>query len=772
MRVVKVFVFAVLTCIFGLANAQNKVNIVPEPQEMQLGSGTWALGKKVKINVPKGQEGVQEIAEMLKESLETSAGLRVSIGEGSAKKGSISFQLRPSFAEEEYELVVEDGQAFLRAATAQGFFYAYQTLMQLFPAEVYSASKVSGLKLSLPEVEIKDHPRFGYRGIMLDVARHFMPVSFVKKYIDVLSKFKFNRLHWHLTDDQGWRIEIKKYPKLTEVGSIRKHSMVGHYSENRFDDKPYGGFYTQEEIKEVIAYAKERFVTIIPEIEMPGHNVAALASYPWLGCSGGPYEVRARWGVATDVLCPTEETFTFLENVLTEVMDLFPSEYIHIGGDECPKDSWKASQFCQDLMKKEGLKDEHELQSWFIKRIDKFITSKGRKMIGWDEILEGGISPNATIMSWRGVNGGIEAVKQNHDAIMTPNSHMYLDHYQGDRATEPLAIGGFLPLDRVYSYEPVPEGFTAEEAKHILGVQGNVWTEYILDGSHVEYMTFPRALAIAEIGWSNPKAKNYADFTARLKKEFKVLDELKVNYSSSHLHIDSEMKSEKTGSIRIDLKSSDPSLQIRYSTNGQDVTDQSALYDGKGLLLSKNTVLKAALFDAQGQAVGAKYEKALVVNKATGLHYSLRHPYTAHSGGSEYGLTNGIKGQQSVIGTWVGFPREDFEMSLDLEKETPVKEVKVSFLDEVKSWVLPPSEVEVAVSADGKNYNMVLLDGVENDPEHSRETAGIFDAVASFDNSAVRYIRVRAKNGGLLPKDHNGGAGKPSWLCVDEIEVF
>jgi len=364
------------------------------------------------------------------------------------------------------------------------------------------------------------------------VGRHFMPVEFVKKYIDYIAMNKMNVFHWHLTEDQGWRIEIKKYPKLTEIGSQRKETIIGHAHESKeYDGKPYGGFYTQDEIKDVVAYAQARYVTVVPEIELPGHALAALASYPELGCTGGPYEVATTWGVFDDVYCAgKEETFKFLEDVISEVMPLFPGEYFHIGGDECPKTQWEKCPYCQARMKKEGLKNEHELQSYFVQRIEKFLNAHGKKMIGWDEILEGGLAPNATVMSWRGEEGGIAAAQAHHDAVMTPGNYCYFDHYQADPKTQPLAIGGFTPLKEVYEYEPIPKELTPEEGKYILGAQGNVWTEYMKTPERVEYMVFPRIAALAEVVWSPKASRNYDDFMNRMQDEVKRYDAYGINY--------------------------------------------------------------------------------------------------------------------------------------------------------------------------------------------------------------------------------------------------
>ena len=418
-----------------------------------------------------------------------------------------------------------------------GFFYALQTLVQLIPPlEIKTLKEAPQKSFLLPYVYIRDQPRYDWRGMHLDVCRHFFPISFVKRYIDLIAAYKMNTFHWHLTEDQGWRIEIKKYPKLTEIGAWRSGTMIGSFKYKQMDTIRHGGFYTQKEIKEVVAYATKRHITIIPEIEMPGHSLAAIASYPWLSCTGKKQEVAKTWGVFDDVYCTKDSTFKFLEDVLTEVMALFPGNYIHIGGDECPKTRWKTCPNCQALMKKENLKDENELQSYFIKRIEKFVNSKGKQIIRWDEILEGGLAPNAAVMSWRGTEGGIAAAKQKHNVVMSPGKPCYFDHYQSrDKTSEPLAIGGFNPLDSVYNYNPTPVSLSDEEAKFIMGAQGNVWTEYILDEKQVEYMAVPRMIALAEVLWTKPENKNFANFIERLNKNKLLLDMWQVYYAKHFL---------------------------------------------------------------------------------------------------------------------------------------------------------------------------------------------------------------------------------------------
>ena len=532
-------------------HAQSRYAIIPKPTRLTEQKGNFTIPRDVDIIIQSTNAQLLPIARLLADQLAIATGFKPSVTAGKAGKGILFVSAKgPQFGAEGYKLTVSPRQIVITAEQPKGFFYGVQTLMQLMPPAVFSSTQVDNVAWEVPACTIEDQPRYGYRGGMLDVGRHYMPVAFIKKFIDLLALHKMNTFHWHLTEDQGWRIEIKKYPLLTKIGSIRKQSMVGRYGDNKYDGKPYSGFYTQDEVREVVKYAGTKFVTVIPEIEMPGHSAGVLAAYPQFGSNSDKIvDVVTKWGVMDDVLFPREETFTFLEDVLTEVMDLFPSQYIHIGGDECPKTQWKQSRFCQNLMKEKGLKDEHELQSYFIQRIDKFVTSKGRRIIGWDEILEGGLSPNATVMSWRGVAGGIAAARQNHDVIMTPTTYCYLDYYQVDKSlqpTVPIAIGGYLPLEKVYSFDPsVTDSLTAEQAKHVLGVQANLWTEYVLTPAYAEYMLFPRLIAVAETGWTPQASRTIDDFKKRLEIHNKRLDYLKVNYYGAPINGDFEYQMPK-----------------------------------------------------------------------------------------------------------------------------------------------------------------------------------------------------------------------------------
>jgi hexosaminidase len=536
----KVFLSVIISlcCIGAHAQSQPELNLVPVPSKIKTNSGQFIVNPQTQIVLTPDNQEMRNAIDLFNQLLNRAAGYRLPVTDSSVATNGIICKINSAIANSEgYKLSVQKNLITLEAQTPQGIFYGMQTLRQLLPFQI-ERPFLGNIAWSIPCVEIEDAPRFVYRGLMLDVGRHFQSKQFVMKFIDMLAYHKMNTFHWHLTEDQGWRIEIKQYPKLTEVGAYRNRTLDGRYTspdKRKWDNTRYGGFYTQEDIKEVLAYAKKRFITVIPEIELPGHAKAALTAYPELSCTGGPFEVEGLWGVFEDIFCPKEKTFEFLENVLSEVVDLFPSSYIHIGGDEAPKLRWQNCAHCQALMKKEGLKDEHELQSYFIKRIEKFVESKGKHIIGWDEILEGGLAPNATVMSWRGEEGGIEAARQNHDVVMTPTTYVYLDYYQADPKTQPLAIGGYVPLWKVYSFNPTPSVLTPEEAKHILGVQGNIWTEYLSTSDQVEYMAFPRGAAVAESGWSPNEKKNYPDFKKRVIQQFNRYDGMGWNYCNAVL---------------------------------------------------------------------------------------------------------------------------------------------------------------------------------------------------------------------------------------------
>lgn len=512
----------------------SKMTIVPAPSRVIQDEGEFVL---TPATVVVAVSAAAEVAGLFAEQIAPATGFTLPVVDASeGDRPVITFVLDEAAAlgAEGYRLTVTPSRVTARAAQPAGLFYAAQSLRQLLPPEIFRPVRVESVAWEMPCVEIEDVPRFGWRGAVLDVARHFMPKDFVLRFIDLLALHKLNVFHWHLTDDQGWRIEIKKYPRLTEVGAWRKETLAGRMqrdAEMIFDGVPHGGFYTQDDIREVVAYAQARHVTVVPEIEMPGHAQAAIAAYPELGNVAEPLDVRAYWGVNENVFNVEESTFVFLQDVLDEVLTLFPSEFIHVGGDEVPKKQWRESAAAQARMRELGLHDEEELQSYFIRRMDAYLTSKGRRLVGWDEILEGGVAANATVMSWRGVQGGVAAATSGHDVVMAPNTFTYFDYYQAeDRDQEPLAIGGFLPLERAYAFEPVCEGIDAEHAQHVLGGQGQLWTEYIPTPEHVEYMAFPRLCALAEAVWTPAAGRDYADFLTRLAVHLQRLEGLHVHY--------------------------------------------------------------------------------------------------------------------------------------------------------------------------------------------------------------------------------------------------
>ena len=518
-----------------VAQDTTTISIIPRPVSLTVQPGQFVLTSSTAIHI---HGYSNELGDQLATYLRPATGYPLPVMMEQPGDDAIVLERDTSLGRlgpEGYRLESKPGRVTIRAAGPAGIFYGIQSLRQLLPAAIFREARVDQVTWTVPAVVIEDYPRFSWRGAHLDVCRHFMPKEFVKKYIDLLSLHKMNSFHWHLTDDQGWRIQIRKYPRLTDVGAWRNETLVGRYESDPakrvYDGERHGGFYTQDDIREIVAYARTRFVNVVPEIEMPGHAQAAIASYPQLGNTGRNLPVLTIWGVSEDILSPEESTIKFMQDVLTEVLELFPSQFIHIGGDEATKTQWRASARVQARIRELGLKNEEEMQSWFIHRMDEFLTARGRRLVGWDEILEGGLAPNATVMSWRGMAGGITAARSGHDVVMAPGTHTYFDHYQSDnRAAEPLAIGGFTPIDKVYAFEPVPDTLEPRFRRHILGAQAQVWTEYIKGPKHVEYMAYPRMMALAEVVWTPVERKDYRDFIGRLPRHLERLSVLDVNY--------------------------------------------------------------------------------------------------------------------------------------------------------------------------------------------------------------------------------------------------
>ena len=745
-------------------------NIIPRPQQVNVSNDApFTLSAKTVISLGTNSQNMKRNANMLASYIEQATGIRPAVGK--SKNGTaIVLTIDKTIANAEgYKLDADAKQIRIAGASAAGVFYGIQTLRKSLPLVNGKASKVS-----IPAVHIADAPRFAYRGTHLDVSRHFVTADSVRQFIDMLALHNINRFHWHLTDDQGWRIEIKKYPLLTQIGSKRAQTVIGHNS-GKYDGKPYSGFYTQKQIRDIVKYAADRYITIVPEIDLPGHMQAALAAYPDMGCTGGPYEVWQKWGVSDNVLCAgNDKTLTFIDNVLKEITKLFPSKYIHVGGDECPKTQWQKCPKCQARIKalnleaKDGHSAEERLQSYIITHASNYLKSLGRNTIGWDEILEGGLAEGATVMSWRGESGGIAAAKQHHDVVMTPNSYLYFDYYQSlDKANEPLAIGGYLPLETVYSYEPMPKELTADEARHIIGVQANIWTEYMPTFKQMQYMALPRLAALSEVQWSQPALKDYTSFTNRLTEFTHLYDRLGYNYAK-HLynvaiHVDSDNKWRE---ILIHMTTAG-NAEIRYTLDGTEPTANSTLYTG-AIVLQKSAKIRAAAFrDGKRSSVTSQ---DISFNKATACPVELLQPthknYTYKGGAT---LTDGLLGDKGFgTGRWLGFSGNDLEAVIDLKQNTDVSSVSLNTCVDKGSWIFDARNIEVSVSADGKSFTKVASKSLPALEEQTPDN--IYTYELTFPQTTTRYVKLTATSEHNIPKWH-GGKGKPAFLFVDEISI-
>jgi len=631
-NIISIAIIVAIVSFFSSCNNSRKIHqisIIPRPERISIWDGNFELSSKTRILTESGSVEMQKLGKYLAKIINNATAFNIRVSDISeAKSIDNVIILSSNFSDEKlgdegYKLQVDPTKITIQSNEPAGVFYGIQSLLQLVPNKIL-CKKIDGQEIDweIPCLYIYDKPQYSYRGMHLDVSRHFFPKEFIKKFIDLMAMYKMNVFHWHLTDDNGWRIEIKKYPELTDICAWRVDREDQPWK-NREQAKPgekatYGGFYTQEEIKEIVEYARERNIEIIPEIEMPGHSSEIFAAFPELSCRGKKLEVQtgSLWP-NIDVFCAgNEKTFEFLENVLSEVAELFPSDYIHIGGDETDKTRWKSCKKCQKRIKDEGLKDEEELQSYFIKRIEKFLDSKDKKLIGWDEILEGGLAPEATVMSWHGVDGGIEAAQQGHDVIMTPTSHCYFDYYQADPDFQPLAIGGFTTLKKVYSFNPTPPVLNDEEKKHILGAQGNIWTEYISTPEHAEYMSVPRMIALSEVVWTPKKRQNWNSFIKRLNDHYQRLEILDVNYCEGSYKIDITSKTDTAGKVSVCLESEIYNPEIHYTIDGSDPDINSPLYS-KDFEIDKETIIKAGFFK-DGNLIEKISEKSISVHKGLG----------------------------------------------------------------------------------------------------------------------------------------------------------
>ena len=746
-------------------------NIIPQPQQVVAdASAPFVLNTNTVIYVQTNSQDMKRNANMLATYIQQATGIRPTIGKLVKGSPAIILSIDKTISNAEgYRLNSDAKQIRIAGASAAGVFYGIQTLRKSLPLCNGKATQVS-----IPAVHITDAPRFAYRGTHLDVSRHFVTADSIRQFIDMLALHNINRFHWHLTDDQGWRIEIKKYPLLTKIGAKREQTVIGHNT-GKYDGIPYDGFYTQQQIRDIVKYAADRYITIVPEIDLPGHMQAALAAYPELGCTGGPYKVWQKWGISDDVLCAgNDKVLAFIDNVLKEVTQLFPSKYIHVGGDECPKVRWKDCPKCQARIKalhleaKDGHSAEERLQSYVITHASNYLKSLGRNTIGWDEILEGGLAEGATVMSWRGEAGGIAAAKQNHDVVMTPNSYLYFDYYQSlDKANEPLAIGGYLPLQRVYSYEPMPEELTAEEARHIIGVQANIWTEYMPTFKHMQYMALPRVAALSEVQWTQPQLKDYTDFTNRLIGLTHLYDRLGYNYAKHlynvNIHIDSDTKWQE---LVVHMTTAGDA-EIRYTLDGSLPTASSTLYTG-AIHLQKSAKIRAAAFrNGKSSSVTAQ---DVTFSKATACPVKLLQPthksYTFNGGAA---LTDGLVGDKGFgTGRWLGFSGNDLEAVIDLKKPTEVSSVSLNTCVDKGSWIFDARNIEVSLSTDGVNFTSVAKHSLPAMEKNSADNINTYEL--KFSQTKARYIKVYATSEHNIP-DWHSGKGKPAFLFVDEISV-
>ena len=762
--------FAAGLMLFSCSSEVKEANyqIIPIPQEIVMGQdGAFTLANGTKVLYPEGNEKMQKNAQFLADYVKELTGNTLSVEAGTDGKG-IVLQVTPNEAQPEgYQLKVSADKVVVNGGSEAGVFYGIQTLRKSIPAG-------QGINVSLPAVEINDAPRFSYRGAMLDVSRHFFPVEDIKSFIDMLALHNINRFHWHLSDDQGWRIEIKSRPLLTEKGSKRTETVIGRNS-GKYDGIPHEGFYTQEQIKEVIAYAADQHITIIPEIDLPGHMQAALHAYPELGCTGGPYEVWTQWGVSDNVLCAgNDDVLKFIEDVFTEIVELFPSEYIHVGGDECPKTRWKECPKCQARIKELGIKGdskhtaEEYLQSFIINHAEKFLNSKGRQMIGWDETLEGGLAPNATVMSWRGEGGGIEAAKQKHDVIMSPNTYLYFDYYQTkDIDNEPLAIGGYLPLENVYNYEPMPKSLTPEEQKYIIGVQANLWVEYVATLAHIQYMELPRMAALSEIQWSGADKKNYECFLSRLPQLTSLYDVKGYNYATHAFDITGRLvPNTEEEALEVIFKTID-NCPIYYTLDGTEPTAASTKYEGT-LKLKESCVIKAKGIRPTGET--RIFTEEIKIHKASFKPITMLQPINEQYKFEGAGvLLDGLKGNFNYkTGRWIAFYKNDMEAVIDMKQPTEISSVSISTLVEKGDWVFDARKFSVSISEDGKNFKEIAK---EEYPAMTLDNPNqIYDHTLTFEPVKTQYIKVYVQPEHKLPNWH-GGKGNQSFIFIDEITV-
>ncbi len=721
---------------------QAQIQIIPKPQESKILNGNFIFTPDIFFDAP----GISSnLKSYFKDYLSNQYRIKLT-DKNNKEASSIILQIDKNFLNtkpEAYSLNITSNKIEIISSSEEGIFRGIQTLWQLLPYKEKNAGQIK-----IQNCEITDWPQFSWRGLNLDCARHFMTKDFIKRYIDILAYYKFNILHWHLTDDQGWRIEIKKYPKLTQIGAWRKEA----------DGSIYGGFYTQQDIKEIVAYAKSRYITIVPEIEMPGHCTASLAAYPENSCTGGPFDVAITWGVFKDVYCAgRDSTFTFLENILDEVINLFPGKYIHIGGDEVPKDRWKECPLCQARIKSEGLKNEEELQSYFIKRISNYLNSKGKQVIGWDEILQGGLAPGAIVESWQSFQGAVEAANLEHYSLSSPASFTYLNSSPED-----------LDLHTVYSFNPIPDSLPANETKFILGGEASLWTENCPQ-EKVDSQLFPRILALSEVFWTDPQNRDFKEFHSRVEKAYEDLTAHNIKYGpeSKTINFSTSYNKEKK-EFTVNINTDQKDLTIHYTENGNEPDSSSDIYT-KPIKIDKTVNLKIAAF-RDGHAVGKQTNLSFDFHKALNAKLTILNPYSErYPASGKNTLIDGVRGTDNFRdGLWQGYEGEDFDGIIDLGKVENISKVSPRFLLNTGPWIFLPTKVIVSLSKDGKNYFDER--SIDNDVPEKNPDIVLKDFPVQFNNQEARYIKVKAVSIKKCPPWHPGAGGK-AWLFIDEIEV-
>jgi hexosaminidase len=746
---------------------EKDIQIIPKPNQLIVQTGTFEFSKNTVFVA--NTDFQKDISNALINKFEKAAGWRPVLGAKAPQKNFIQFKVNPNFHKEAYKVEVINNTITVTAKENAGFIYGLETIRQLLPVAIESKFAVTTEKWQIPNVTITDEPRFQWRGLMLDLSRHFFDKNYVMETIDRLAMHKMNVLHLHLVDDQGWRIEIKKYPKLTEVGAWRVDqenvAWNARLTVNPDEKGTYGGFLTQEELKEIVQYAAAKNIEIIPEIEMPAHVSSAIAAYPELACFNQRIGVPSGglWPI-TDIYCAGKEsTFEFLQHVIDEIITIFPSKYIHIGGDEATKTNWEKCPDCQKRMKDNGLKNTHELQSYFVKRMEKYINSKGKKIIGWDEILEGGLAPEATVMSWRGTQGGIDAAKQGHDVIMTPESPCYFNFYQGPQNEEPVAFDAYNPLSEVYKFDPVVSTMTPQEAGHVLGGQANLWAEHLPGPKDSEYMIFPRLAALSEVLWSTKESRNWNDFTTRLASLLTRYDYLGINYAKSAYLVTASSSADLIKKqINVTLKNEFPNPDIRYVLGNKSI-DHNAVKYTSPIQFTETTVIKASLFQ-NDKPVGKTFTDTIIFHKAVAHKVSYLTPYNQnYKGDGPFTMVNTIRGSKNFHdGQWQAWLVNDMEMVIDLESQQSIEQVTVGTLESQGAGVFFPTQIKVLVSNDGINYKEVAK---VSRPYAVNVTSELKDFKINFVKNNTRFVKVIATNLKKSPK------GESSWLFVDEILV-